>query len=56
MGQKGKRQGARPTNSFQPAMNRTGDAAEVFRTTIDQLLPFNVSPEGLQGIQFRLSY
>ena len=53
MGQEGKGQGPRTTHSFEAIANSTRDAPEVFRTAVGQFLPFDVSPKGLERIQFR---
>ena len=51
--QEGKGQGPRATHSFQTVMKRTIDGPEIFRAAVGHFLPFDVSPKGLKGIQFR---
>ena len=53
MGQERKGQGPRTAHSLQPSANGASDGLEIFGATVGHLLPFDVSPNGLQGIQFR---
>ncbi len=52
MGQEGKGQGPRAAYSFQTVTNGAIDGPEIFRAAIGHLLPFDVSPKGLKGVQF----
>ena len=51
--QEGKGQGPRATHSFQTVTKGTIDGPEIFRAAVGHFLPFDVSPKGLKGIQFR---
>ena len=53
MGQEGKGQGPRATHSFQTVTKGTIDGPKIFRAAVGHFLPFDVSPKGLKGIQFR---
>lgn len=52
MGQEGKGQGPRAAHSFQTVTNAAIDGPEIFRAAVGHLLPFDVSPKGLKGVQF----
>ena len=53
MSQESKGQGPRAADSFQTLSDAAIDDAEIFGATVGHLLPFDVSPKGLQRIQFR---
>jgi len=53
MGQESKGQSPRASDSFQTLSDGAIDDGEIFGATIGHLLPFDISPNGLQGIQFR---
>lgn len=53
MAQERKGKGPRTAHSFQPPANGASDDLEIFGAAVGQLLPFDVSPNGLQRIQFR---
>jgi len=52
MGQERKGQGPRPTHSFQTGTNGAIDGPDIFRAAVCHFLSFDVSPNGLKGIQF----
>jgi len=51
--QKGNGQAPRATHSFQTVTNGTIDGPKIFHAAVGHFLPFEVSPKGLKGIQFR---
>lgn len=53
MSQEGKGQRPRAADSFQTVANGAIDGPEIFRAAVGHFPPFDISPNGLKGIQFR---